>query len=452
MTRPAIAYACAARRRTLLNDTSASEQSWEDEHSNDPRWSAAVRLAARRSQELQHGTEETQQALASLWVERVNTGYMAIALHPLAGEFALVADSGLQELINLAAVYVARHYRGSSFDAAHCPPVARSSFGRLYQIQLGQFYLYGRFCEPSPAGLDGGAVAERVMQEATLFALAHELGHAVAATEHRAGHMYWLDEQQAPANLGHVAVEIEADAFAVALCFADLWGASVGEAEATLRMLAIRLTLNAMEAVEAASLVPRVDRHLPARRRWNGIRSYLAERFPAWLLERVDELWEALAGPFTFTEASVLVPPFEGVLFSLARDGWLDAYDPAEEEQWAQREQLVWHFRLPLRISEYLIGADAVSTVPGSEPDHVETFRAGQQAVTELLEGLPDWLVGDDPAHGQATSGELISYLRIRERWPAPFCDGAPLPIHLMASAVHQRLNGRFPRSPEARR
>ena len=50
MTRPAIAYAWAARRRTLLNDTSASEQSWEDEHSNDPRWSAAVRLAAQRQQ------------------------------------------------------------------------------------------------------------------------------------------------------------------------------------------------------------------------------------------------------------------------------------------------------------------------------------------------------------------------------------------------------------------
>ena len=90
-------------------------------------------------------------------------------------------------------------------------------------------------------------------------------------------------------------------------------------------MLAIRLTLNAMEAVEAAGLVPRVDRHLPARRRWNGIRLYLAARFPAWLLERVDELWEALGGAFTFTEASVLVPPFEGVLFSLVREGWLDA-------------------------------------------------------------------------------------------------------------------------------
>ena len=223
MTRPAIAYSWAARRRTLLNDTSASEQTREDEHSNDPRWSAAMRLAARRSQQLKHGAEETKQALASLWVERVNTGYMAITLHPLAEEFALVADSGLQELIDLAAVYVARHYRGSSFDAAHCPPAARSSFGRLYQIQLGQFYLYGRFCEPSPVGLDGGQVAERVVKEATLFALAHELGHAVAATEHRAGHVHWLDEQQAPADLGHVAVEIEADAFAVA-CVSTICG------------------------------------------------------------------------------------------------------------------------------------------------------------------------------------------------------------------------------------
>lgn len=446
MSRPQIAHAWAAQHRALLNDAPSSNE-WQDDHSNDPHWSAVVRLAAARAEELASAGEETKQAIASLWIERVDGGYLATTLHPLDGEFALLADVGLQRMIDVNAMLVARHYQEPSFDAAHCTDAARSAFARLYHCLLGQFYLYGRLRHPPPMPLLGPRlVADRVAQEAALFVLAHELGHAVAASHHQAGSLHWLDPERPPGDLTDFAVEIEADAFAVALCFADLWGARVGEAEATLRILAIRLTLNTMEAVEAASLLPRVFRHLPARRRWNGIRSYMADRFPGWLLERVDDLWGVLGQALTFTEASAIVPPFEGVLTALRREGWIADFEPSLEEEWSEHEQLVWHFRQPAPIVEFLIGADAITAIPDLSGDLAATFRVGHEAVTSLLDSLPPWLTGSDPQRGQATSGELITYLRRRDRWPPPFAEGAPLPIHLMASAVHQRLNGRLPR------
>lgn len=447
MSQPQVAHAWAAQRRALLNDAPSNDE-WEDDHSNDPHWSAVVRLAASRARELASAAEETQQVIASLWIERVDGGYLATELHPLDGEFALLADVGLQRMIDVNAMLVARHYLGPSFDASHCTAPARTAFARLYHSLVGQFYLYGRLRHPLPLPLLGPRpVADRVAQEAALFVLAHELGHAVAASHHRAGLLHWLEPERPSGDLTDFAVEIEADAFAVALCFADLWGARVGEAEATLRILAIRLTLNTMEAVEAASLLPRVFRHLPARRRWNGIRSYLAERFPDWLLERVDDLWRVLGEALTFTEASAIVPPVEGILTALKREGWIANFEPSVEEEWAQHEEMVWHFRQPAPIVEFLIGADAVTALPGLRGDAAPTYRIGHQAVTSLLHSLPPWLTGADPQRGQATSGELITYLRRRDRWPPPFADGAPLPIHLMASAVHQRLNGRLPRA-----
>lgn len=446
MSRPQIAHAWAAQRRALLNDAPTNDD-WEDDHSNDPYWSAIVRLAALRANELASAGEETQRAIESLWVEQVDGGYLATTLHPLEGQFALLADVGLRRMIEVNAMLVAHHYQEPSFDASHCTEAARAAFSRLYHSLIGQFYLYGRLRYPLPLPLLGPRpVAERVAQEAGLFVLAHELGHAVAASHHRAGLAHWLDPQGPPGDLTDFAVEIEADAFAVALCFADLWDAHVGEAEATLRILAIRLTLNTMEAVEAASLLPRTFRHLPARRRWNGIRSYLAERFPGWLLDRVDELWAVLGEALTFTEASAIVPPLEGILTALRREGWMADFEPAVEEEWAQHEQLVWHFRQPAPIVEFLIGADAVTARPDLSGNLADTYQVGHQAVTSLLDSLPPWLTGSDPERGQATSGELITYLRRRDRWPPPFTDGAPLPIHLMASAVHQRLNGRLPR------
>lgn len=448
MTRPESAYAWAVRRRPLLNDLPAVD-AWEDEHSNDRRWSATLRLASSRCEALEHAGAETRQAIASIWIERVDAGYAAATLHPVDGEFVLLADAGLRHMIDVAGVLVARHYRGSSFEASHCTDSVRSSFARVHHVLVGQFYLYGRLRQPLSVDLLVGEVAQRVTQEATLFVLAHELGHAVAATQHRAGSVHWLDPERPSDGLEDVAVEIEADAFAVALCLADLWGAQVGEAELTLRILAIRLTLNTMEAVEAASLVPRPYRHLPARRRWNGIRAYLTERVPLWLLERVDELWDSLASALTFTEAPALIPPCEGILSTFARDGWIAGCSPAEDGDWTQQEQIVWQFRLPPPIVEYLIGADAVSATPDLANDHARVLRAGRKAVTEMLATLPPWLVGSDPSHGRATSGDLIEYLRIRDRWPEPFRDGAPLPIHLMAAAIHQRLNGRLPRVPE---
>jgi hypothetical protein len=446
VSRPQIAHAWAVQRRALLNDAPAHDE-WQDDHSNDPRWSAVARLADSRAKELASAATETQQAIASLWIERVDGGYLATTLHPLEGEFALLADVGLQHMIDVNAMLVARHYREPSFDASHCTDAARSAFARLYHSLIGQFYLYGRLRYPLPFPLLGPQpLAERVAQEAALFVLAHELGHAVAASQHRAGLLHWLDPERPPADLTDFAVEVEADAFAVALCFADLWGAHAGEAEATLRILAIRLTLNTMEAVEAASLLLRVFRHLPAKRRWNGIRSYLAERFPRWLLHRVDDLWGVLGEVLTFTEASAIVPPFEGILTSLRREGWIAGFEPSAEEEWSQHEEMIWHFRQPAPIVEFLIGADAVTAMPDLSGDVAATYRVGHHAVTSLLDSLPPWLTGSDPEGGQATSGELISYLRLRERWPPPFADGAPLPIHLMASAVHQRLNGRLPR------
>lgn len=446
MSRPKIAQAWAEQRRALLNDVPAKDE-WQDDHSNDPLWSAVVRLAARRAKELAFARKETQHAIASLWIERVDGGYLATTLHPVDGEFALVADAGLQRMIDVGAMLVARHYLDPSFDASHCTDAARTTFGRLYHSLVGQFYLYGRLNHTLPFPLLGPQeIAARVAQEASLFVLSHELGHAVATSQHRAGLLRWLDQERLSADLADFAVEIEADAFAVALCFADLWGARVGEAEVTLRIMAIRLTLNTMESVEAASLIPRVFRHLPARRRWNGIRYSLAERFPGWLLERVDALWGVMGEALMFTEASAIVPPFEGILTSLKREGWLTDFEPSLGEEWTQLEKSVWQFRQPAPIVEFLIGADAVTALPDMSGDAADTYRIGNQAVTSLLNSLPPWLTGADPQGGQATSGELIAYLRRRDHWPPPFAHGAPLPIHLIASAVHQRLNGRLPR------
>ena len=163
-------------------------------------------------------------------------------------------------------------------------------------------------------------------------------------------------------------------------------------------------------------------------------------------MDRVDSLWGVLGQALTFTEASAIVPPFEGVLTALRREGWIADFEPSLEEEWSEHEQLIWHFRQPAPIVEFLIGADAITAIPDLSGDLAATFRVGHEAVTSLLDSLPPWLTGSDPQRGQATSGELITYLRRRDRWPPPFAEGAPLPIHLMASAVHQRLNGRLPR------
>lgn len=442
MTRPEFAYAWALQRRCLLNDESFIGSTWEDEHSNDPRWSATRQLAMRRADALVADKARTQQAIGSLWIEQVSTGYVATSLHPTSGEFAVLTDTGLQYMIDIAANLIARHYREPEFGATQCPESARESFGRLYQALTGQFYLYGRLTKPVPVEFLGNRkVAQRVAQEASLFVLAHELGHAVAATQHQSGRPYWLDADRPRDDLSNVAVEIEADAFGVALCLADCWGSSVGEAEVTLRILAIRLVLHTMEIVEAASLVSRLHRHLPATDRWRGLHSCLDERFPDWLLARIDSLWDAMAEALTFPETTELAPPLENLLLSLERDGWIDRCELDAGEEWMRQESLSWQFRLPLPILEYLIGADAVSVDPDPQRTHIEVLTVGTNAVTELLSHLPPSLVGDDSSHARATSGDLIFYLRDRRAWPHPFSDGAPLPIHLMASAVHRRLH-----------
>lgn len=443
MAVPEAARSWAQKQRVLLELGSIVDKENSFEHSNSHAWSYVLGLAAKRISHMPVVSPDLAAILGRTWIEEGDGGFVTARLYPIGGEFAVLTDRGLVDLLKLGGQLISRHYGGSSFELEHCEVEQRIAFARINTTVTGQLFLRGRLSERLPPLEPKWApVADRVLGEAMLFVLAHELGHAIALGEHLQGTPHWLDEGSIPSELRDVAAEVEADGFAVAVVFSDVLGAAVGDSEVLLRLMAVRLVLQVLESAERASLATTQQRHLPAERRWGGIRSYLGSVMPTWLLERFEDLWDIVRRPLTITEALGPELLLDSPMAVGVTHGWLTPH--TEDPWWQDVELQVGQFRLPTTLLEVLIGTDAASFL--GETDLRNTLALGRKAVADLLPTLPPWTRGADPRGRQAGSGELINYLRKRDRWPHPFSDGAPLPIHLMASAVHRSVRGPLPR------
>lgn len=439
MPTPKVAREWARAQRNLLETAPPSLEEFCFEHANTVAWERVWELTSNRVDHMSQVSSQASSAIDRIWIEQGDGGFVTMRLYPVGDQFAVLTDSGFVNLLKLGSQLIARHYKDASFETEHCTPEQRQAFARINTTMVGQLFLHGRLVKEMPAlNPKWGPVAERVLREALLFALAHELGHAIVFGQHVHGTVHWLSEAQVPSDLRDVAAEVEADGFAVAVVFSDLVDTTAGDSEVLLRLMALRLVLQVLESTERASLTESFERHLPAVRRWAGIRAYLGSVLPSWLLERFERLWDVVRRPLVITEARDLVPPLESPMIVGVAQGWLERAE--DHERWLEIETQVWQFRLPTVILEVLIGADAAAFM--GDRDLGRALELGRRAVEELLETLPSWVTGSGPRRRQAGSGELMRHLRFADRWPPPFRDGAPLPLHLMTAAVHRSLRG----------
>lgn len=384
--------------------------------------------------------------LSRTWIEVLDVGYCTAEIRPVEDEFAILIDSGLIRTLQAAAGLVAHHFHAGLFQPDTVTVAERSALGRLYAAFVGQYYLLGRIREPFPlVSSRSDDIARHLANEALSFVVGHELAHAVAGHTSDPESTRWLDQSVSAPELRQYAAEIEADALAVQLCVGDLWGQSVAEGELQARLLAIRLTFQVMETVERCSLAAAASRHLPAKRRWAGVRFALVERVSNEWLDTLDRAWDSIVSCLGFADVSELQAPGQRPIELLVTAGWRTV--PGTScERWVELETSSWHFRLNTIILDTLIGIELL------QPERLEglslgelgnAFLVGRRTVDGMLATLPPWLLDGGSTRGSASSGDLVQYLRRRSRWPEPIRSdmSTVMPIHLMAAALARRIN-----------
>ncbi|WP_067862990.1 hypothetical protein [Nocardia shimofusensis] len=410
----------------------------------DPVVAAIVTLLRRRVMAMTAESRgSAREAMARVWIERLPTGYCTTELRPVEDEYAILVDSGLEDSILLGAKFFAHHFDGTVFEVAADEAHTGAAFERYYATLMSQFFLHGRLhrADIISAGYDR-MIASRICLEATSFVIAHELGHAMAGHQHFQGDNQWLEQSTIPPAYNAFAQEIEADAIAVQIAFGDMWSRSVGQGEIELRLLAVRLAFQTLQTVERCALVPVFAKHLPAPQRWAGILSFLRERLPQWLLDKHQATWVSLGARLTVGAVSELLPPDADIIEELRDAGWIAASWSYSGSDWRELESAAWQFRLRRPILDILIGHEVCLIEDRPDQTLADAWRVGSRYIDDFTSSLPDWLTGDDSGRGSATSGDLIQYLRYRDRWPEPFRAGTdiPLPLHTMAAAIGHRV------------
>ncbi|MGB7979861.1 MAG: hypothetical protein WCF36_03585 [Candidatus Nanopelagicales bacterium] len=412
------------------------------DHTDDPAIASCLRVLSARAESARDSGEALRNALSRTWITTVSSGFCSTDSRPVADQTAILVDRGLIRAIEAAAALVGRHYADPEFDARACTDEQRADFARAHTTFLGQYFLFGRASTGLGVCSSDPRVDARVAREALAFVLAHELGHVMAGHTPSGDRLSWITPENTPADLHQFAAEIEADALAVQMLLGDMWDTTVGQSEVDARLFAIRTVLQTFETVEECALVPVTRRHLPARRRWEGLLNAFTRRFSIETLGRHEALWGGISPHLRFAPAFEVETPQTPVSQALSEAGWTGIGDPRAWSEWDGLEAAVWQYRLPREVVEVLVGYEAGVLLDEGHSLGQESYRLGRRAVAELVEGLPRWLRGTDSAHGSASSGDLIAYLRRREVWPEPFRsthDGV-LPIHTMASAVRSAL------------
>lgn len=414
---------------------------------DDPILAAALQELRGRGRFMRDGGRALEAALDAAWFQRVSTGYCSTDVRRVEAETAVLVDDGLVWAAEAGSSLAARHYVDPEFSLEHVSPSARDAFARVHDVFMGQYFLFGR--AKYRLGLTSGTAEldRRMTLECVAFVLAHEVGHVMAG--HRAGSSSteWLTKDGMPEHLHAYGPEIEADAIAVQLLLGDMWGRSVAQAEVELRLLAMRLTMQALETVEQCALVPGPRRHLPVRRRWEGVLYFLHKRFPATTLDGFWQLWEGIVPSLTFRTASELSPPTEPASAEALRYGWVDPSAVDALKRWDDLEDAVWQYRQPAGVLQAVIGLEIGQLREPPVTDVPLSRQLGIAFIDTMLAGLPLWLVGGERNEDPASAGDLIQHLRSRTRWPEPFCSATHgvLPIHLVAAAVQgefmRRLN-----------
>jgi hypothetical protein len=363
------------------------------------------------------------------------------------GKPALWIDSGLLSALRLASLLVARHFDEGLFRTGVVDDETRASFARLFRAFLGQYYLFGRFRLDPPSLPDDqfGKLAGLIAAEAATFVIGHELGHVIAGHLDEPCATRWLDRSATTRRTHDAAQEIEADALAVAVALADLFGATVPEGLADLRLLAIRLSYELLSSVEHCYLVAHSRSHLPADERWEGVLHFLHRRFPPATLVRVSKGWQLVAEALRFPVTTNFEPPAVPVLDDLKAHHW-PAPDIAAEggkADWDMAEESSRQFRLDATFQYALIGSAVLGIEDLSAIAEGDLLAAGRAVVDELEAGLPRLLKGENTfVHATPGVGDLVRHLRLRQSWPEPFRSDQSLglPIHLAAGAVAKRL------------
>lgn len=447
------ARAWAESYKALLDDegsTAPGEISGQaaDDHADHPLIASCLRVLAHRAESARDSGTAFRDALANTWVTTVSSGYCATDARPVGTQTAILVDRGLIRALEAAAALIGQHYEGPEFSVGACTAEERAAFARAHTTFLGQYFLYGRASTALGVRSRDPRVDTRVLKEALTFVLAHEIGHVIAGHTPSGDNLSWIAPENIPAGLHAFAAEIEADALAAQLQLGDLWNQRVGRSEVEARLFAIRSVLLTFETVEASALVPVNRRHLPAKRRWDGLLNALTRRFDSATLRHHEELWEAVAPQLRFAAATEVEPPRDSVTEALRHAGWTGAGAGASAwSHWDELEAAVWHYRLPLEIVEALVGYEAGLLLDPMHEMGPESCRLGGIAVSELIAQLPRWLRGSDSSRGSASSGDLIAHLRRRSAWPEPFRSATEgvLPLHTMASAVRHVLAGQQP-------
>jgi hypothetical protein len=386
-------------------------------------------------------------AIAAVKVSVVPSGYCSAEVSLTRDGPALRIDSGLLSALRLASLLVARHFDEGLFRVGAIDDETRASFARLFRAFLGQYYLLGNFRlePPTPPDDSAGAVVRLITSEATAFVLGHELGHVVARHLGEAGATRWLDQALTTERTHSAAQEIEADALAVAIVLADLFGAKVPEGLADLRLLSIRLAYEVLSSVERCYLTPPSRSHLSAGDRWQGVLHFLHTRFPPSTIARVSNGWAPIADALRFPVTMDFEPSGIRIEDDLNAHGWpalSDAQDGAVD--WDMAEETARQFWLRAAYQHALIGAGAMGIQDLSAIGNDELVAAGETVVEGLVKNLPRLLRGQSSAiRAMPGAGDLVRHLRRRDVWPEPFRSDSSLglPIHLAAGAVARHLS-----------
>jgi len=415
--------------------------SGEGKWSDDAALEALMEAIQARSRLISPAIPTWQGVLNRSWVGSILTGYCTTELRAVDTEFALLVESGLHSIVWLAAQLPARCLGsdGSILGDGLLLP-AKQSFHRFFATYVGQYYLYGRIRQDLEVVSEPHlAAAGRIASEAMIFVLAHELAHAADGHLDPSGD---ASPEDAETELHQSAQEDEADALAAYVAFGDLWNDTVPRDELQLRLLGLRVAFLVLETVERCALAAPVSRHRTSLQRWQTLASILEPRLPADALISHIDLWSQLEPFLSFDEVAAPLPPDVDLLEGLTRHGWLRAEHIRHQEFWHTTELAVWQFRLQRPILDALIGFEICAATKLPNQTLADAYVLGRAAADAMVSSLPTRFTDGAAQRGAATSGDLMIYLRRRERWPEPFRSNADmvLPLHTMAAALARRI------------